>query len=249
MGVLTGMTGLSTSRNLELQPTVAGIRFGTLDEAAGRVVDGDPQPEAGLNVKYGVTSNLTADLTFNPDFSQIETDRPQVEVNQRFALFFPELRPFFLEGAEIFQVTAPVAVVHTRTIVDPLYGAKLTGKVGDIPPSAYGAKLSATPPSAQTTPRQEISMIPPIRHSVSGRRRSWDAFGTIYIRSRSSVPFSPTESFLRHRVVSSVSMVIFAWVIPSRLRSVRWERITATVMGWRRAATCSIPTFEVVAAT
>ncbi len=89
MGVLTGMTGLSTSRNLELQPTVAGIRFGTLDEAAGRVVDGDPQPEAGLNVKYGVTSNLTADLTFNPDFSQIETDRPQVEVNQRFALFFP----------------------------------------------------------------------------------------------------------------------------------------------------------------
>ena len=131
MGVLTGMTGLSTSRNLELQPTVAGIRFGTLDEAAGRVVDGDPQPEAGLNVKYGVTSNLTADLTFNPDFSQIETDRPQVEVNQRFALFFPELRPFFLEGAEIFQVTAPVTVVHTRTIVDPLYGAKLTGKVGD----------------------------------------------------------------------------------------------------------------------
>ena len=131
MGVLTGMTGLSTSRNLEMQPTLAGVRFGTLDEAAGRVVDGDPQPEAGLNVKYGVTSNLTADLTFNPDFSQIESDRPQVEVNQRFALFFPELRPFFLEGAEIFQVAAPVTVVHTRTIVDPLYGAKLTGKVGD----------------------------------------------------------------------------------------------------------------------
>lgn len=131
MGVLTGITGLSTSRNLEMQPTLTGVQFGTLDEAAGRVVDGDPQPEAGLNVKYGVTSNVTADLTFNPDFSQIESDRPQVEVNQRFALFFPELRPFFLEGAEIFQVTAPVTVVHTRTIVDPLYGAKLTGKVGD----------------------------------------------------------------------------------------------------------------------
>ena len=130
MGVLAGMTGLSTSRNLEVLPTFTGIRFGTLNEETGRVVDGDPKPEAGINLKYGVTSNLTADLTINPDFSQIESDQPQVEVNQRFALFFPELRPFFLEGAEIFRVLAPVTVVHTRTIVDPLYGAKLTGKVG-----------------------------------------------------------------------------------------------------------------------
>ena len=130
MGVLDGMTGLSTSRNLEIQPTFTAFRFDTLDEGLGRVVDGDPRPEAGANFKYGVTSNLTADFTVNPDFSQIESDRPQVEVNQRFALFYPELRPFFLEGAEIFQIQAPVTIVHTRTIVDPLYGAKLTGKAG-----------------------------------------------------------------------------------------------------------------------
>ena len=132
MGVLDGMAGLSTSRNLEMQPTFTAFRFGALDEALGQVVDGDPQPEIGANFKYGVTSNLTADFTLNPDFSQIESDRPQVEVNQRFALFFPELRPFFLEGAEIFQIQAPVTVVHTRTIVDPLYGAKLTGKAGKM---------------------------------------------------------------------------------------------------------------------
>ena len=77
-----------------------------------------------------MTPNLIADFTLNPDFSQIESDRPQVEVNQRFALFYPELRPFFLEGAEIFQIQAPVTVVHTRTIVDPQYGTKLTGKAG-----------------------------------------------------------------------------------------------------------------------
>ena len=130
IGVLDGMTRLSTSRNLEIQPTFTAFRFGTLDEETGRVMDADPQPEAGANFKYGVTSNLTADFTLNPDFSQIESDRPQVEVNQRFALFFPELRPFFLEGAEIFRVQAPLNVVHTRTIVDPLYGAKLTGKAG-----------------------------------------------------------------------------------------------------------------------
>ena len=130
MGILDGLTGLSTSRNLELQPAFTAFRYGTFDEAAGRVVDGDPRPEVGANFKYGVTPNLIADFTVNPDFSQIESDRPQVEVNQRFALFYPELRPFFLEGAEIFQIQAPVTVVHSRTIVDPLYGAKLTGKAG-----------------------------------------------------------------------------------------------------------------------
>ena len=77
-----------------------------------------------------MTSNLTADVTVNPDFSQVESDLPQIEVNQRFALFYPELRPFFLEGAEIFAVDSPIAVLHTRRIVDPLLGAKLTGKVG-----------------------------------------------------------------------------------------------------------------------
>ena len=130
MGVLDGLNGLSTSRNLEIQPTFTAFRFGTLNEETGVVVDGDPRPEGGANFKYGVTSDLTADFTLNPDFSQIESDRPQVEVNQRFALFYPELRPFFLEGAEIFQIRAPVTVVHTRTIVDPRYGAKLTGKTG-----------------------------------------------------------------------------------------------------------------------
>ena len=130
MGVLDGMTGLSTSRNLEMQPTFTAFQYGSFDAAAGRVVDGEPRPEVGANFKYAVTPNLISDFTLNPDFSQIESDRPQVEVNQRFALYYPELRPFFLEGAEIFQIQAPVNVVHTRTIVDPQYGAKLTGKAG-----------------------------------------------------------------------------------------------------------------------
>ena len=131
MGVLDGMTGLSISRNLEIQPAFTAFRFGVLDRELGEVVDGDPRPEVGVNFKYGITSNLITDFTVNPDFSQIESDRPQVEVNRRFALFYPELRPFFLEGAEIFQIRAPITAVHTRTIVDPLYGVKLTGKAGN----------------------------------------------------------------------------------------------------------------------
>ena len=130
MGVLDGMSGLSTSRNIEILPTFTAVQFGALD-AAGRFENDRAKPEGGVNFKYGVTSNLTADVTFNPDFSQIESDRPQIEVNQRFALFYPELRPFFLEGAEIFQFRGPVNLVHTRTMVDPRYGAKLTGKAGN----------------------------------------------------------------------------------------------------------------------
>ncbi len=129
MGVLEGMTDLSTSRNLEILPTVTAINFGEIG-SDGAFVGQGTTPEAGLNVKYGLTSNLTADFTVNPDFSQIESDRPQIEVNQRFPLFFDELRPFFLEGAEIFDFTSPVNLVHTRAIVDPRVGAKLTGKVG-----------------------------------------------------------------------------------------------------------------------
>ena len=128
MGVIEGLSDLSTSRNLEILPTVTAFRLGALD-AAGAFVD-DDVAEAGLNVKYGISSDLTADFTINPDFSQIESDLPQIDVNQRFPLFYPELRPFFLEGQEIFNVFAPITPIHTRTIVDPRYGGKVSGKVG-----------------------------------------------------------------------------------------------------------------------
>jgi hypothetical protein len=133
MGVLDGMTNLSTSRNLELLPTFTAIHGGTLDTNTGVYDNFGTKPEAALNVKYGLTPNLTFDFTYNPDFSQIESDRAQIEVNQRFPVFSPELRPFFLEGQEIYQVAAPfsLSLVHTRTLVDPRYGAKLTGKVGN----------------------------------------------------------------------------------------------------------------------
>ena len=130
MGLLEGMTDISTSRNLEFMPTLTAIQYGELDPALPGFVNQATDPDAGLNVKYGITSDLTADFTVNPDFSQIESDRPQIEVNQRFPLFYSELRPFFVEGAEIFRFQAPVTVVHTRTIVDPDYGAKLSGQAG-----------------------------------------------------------------------------------------------------------------------
>lgn len=97
----------------------------------------DTSTQFGIGLKYGITSAITADITINPDFSQVESDAFQVEVNQRYPLFYSEKRPFFMEGAEIFKFytlssgffTTPV---HTRRIVDPAWGAKLTGSLGKM---------------------------------------------------------------------------------------------------------------------
>ena len=129
-GVLEGLSDLSQSRNLEILPELTGARLGALDTSSGAFDDRDPFGDLGVSVKYGITPNLTADMAYNPDFSQIESDQPQIETNQRFALFYPEQRPFFLEGQEIFQTSTPLTLLHTRTIVDPRFGGKLTGKVG-----------------------------------------------------------------------------------------------------------------------
>ncbi len=112
-------------------------RVGELDEGAGELRHGDVEPEFGANVTYGLTSNLTLDATYNPDFSQVEADAGQIAVNERFALFFPETRPFFLEGTEIFSL--PEQLVYTRSIVDPVFGAKLTGKIGSLNVGYLGA--------------------------------------------------------------------------------------------------------------
>jgi hypothetical protein len=92
--------------------------------------------DLSLTTKYGLTSKLILDATYNPDFSQVESDAGQVDVNLRYDLFFPEKRPFFLEGKENFNFGAsslhdPLReVVYTRNIIDPLAGIKLAGKIG-----------------------------------------------------------------------------------------------------------------------
>lgn len=93
--------------------------------------------EFSLTGKVGLTSNLTLDAAYNPDFSQVEADAGQIDVNLRYSLYYSEKRPFFLEGMENFNFATALeqntlgAVVYTRTIVDPLLGLKLTGKIGN----------------------------------------------------------------------------------------------------------------------
>jgi len=92
--------------------------------------------DVGMSGKFGVTSNVTLDGTINPDFSQVESDAFQVQVNQRFPLFFSEKRPFFMEGMGLFNIAGTGGdgnmrtAVHTRRIVNPFWGTKLTGTAG-----------------------------------------------------------------------------------------------------------------------
>ena len=126
---VSGLEGLSPGRNLELDPTLTASRTDQLDAfPGGDLQTGDEETEAGLTVRWGITPNLTLTATANPDFSQVEADAAQLDLNERFALFFPEKRPFFLEGVGYFNVLN--RVVFTRTLVDPDWGLKLTGKQG-----------------------------------------------------------------------------------------------------------------------
>ena len=97
----------------------------------------DSTAAVGLSGKFGLTPTITVDATVNPDFSQVESDAFQVEVNQRFPIFFSEKRPFFMEGAGLFNLAGVgdgdgnmVSAVHTRRIVDPIVGGKVTGSAG-----------------------------------------------------------------------------------------------------------------------
>ena len=127
-GTLTGMHDLRRGVVFEAQPFLTATADGA-EIADGRFQRDDPAAEVGVNARVGFTS-VTLDGTVNPDFSQVESDAGQVTVNERFALFFPEKRPFFLEGIELFST--PQQLVYTRRIGAPVGGAKVTGKFGGL---------------------------------------------------------------------------------------------------------------------
>ncbi|HEX9704752.1 MAG TPA: DUF5916 domain-containing protein, partial [Gemmatimonadales bacterium] len=125
-GRLTGLTNLHRGVVMDLNPEFTTRVDGT--PRAGKPYLYTGEPRVGGNVRWGATVNLSLNATVNPDFSQVEADVGQVTVNERFALFVPEKRPFFLEGLE--QYDTPNRLIYTRRITAPLAGAKLTGKAG-----------------------------------------------------------------------------------------------------------------------
>lgn len=145
-GTLTGIEGVKPGGALELLPSVvasqAGIRSDPEDPTSSfdnQSLDGD----VALNVRYAFSSGLTAEGTFNPDFSQVESDVAQIDVNTTFALFFPERRPFFQEGSDVFGTFFDV--LYTRQINNPQFATKLVGRTGRTTIAYLGARDADSP--------------------------------------------------------------------------------------------------------
>ncbi len=133
-GHVTGLEGIETTRQLEINPsftvseTGRRTRYTFNNDPAGRYVNEGIKADFGMTAKFSLSPTVTLDFAYNPDFAQVEADAPVSTANVRFPIFFAEKRPFFLERIDIFQ--SGLNVVNTRAIVDPDIAAKLTGRRG-----------------------------------------------------------------------------------------------------------------------
>jgi Domain of unknown function (DUF5916)/Carbohydrate family 9 binding domain-like len=128
---LHGLEGISPGRQVELIPygVLRGFRgLDTRDPTNPYFQDTTVQGQPGMDAKFVIHDHFVLDVTANPDFSQVESEDPQITVNQRFEVYFPEKRPFFLENEDYFRT--PFDLFFTRNIQDPSAGIRLTGKEG-----------------------------------------------------------------------------------------------------------------------
>lgn len=160
---LNGMKDLPSGREFTVTPQLTWRR--NMDRTNGVGVNGKNDFVVGADVKFRSRPDLVFDATVNPDFSQVELDTPQLGANAQFALFFPEKRPFFLEGADILSM--PINAIYTRSINDPAWGARLTqrkdgtdfvllttrddGKGFILLPGALGTGFASQPAKSQAT--------------------------------------------------------------------------------------------------
>jgi hypothetical protein len=187
---LTGLAGLPGGGHLVLAPYANGHQRAVPEDELGsplrnESVDGD----VGLDVKWTPGADTALDATINPDFSQIESDVAQIGVNERFALLYPEKRPFFLEGVEL--LTTPIRAVYTRTITSPRWGTRGTGKLGGTAFTAFVAE-----------DRGGGSVILPGTDSSDFAEQDFDSFVAIarvrHDLGRSFVSALATDRELRH---------------------------------------------------
>ena len=160
---ISGFQGICPGKNLEFDPTLTVQRNDARDWTfpAGDLEAGKVKVEPGLTARWGVTPNLILNATVNPDFSQVEADVAQLDVNTRFALYYPEKRPFFLEGADFFLT--PFETVFTRT-----RGRPALGRQDDRQDRPQRRGLLRHPGPHQ---QPALPLQPGYRHGLPGRRR------------------------------------------------------------------------------
>ncbi|NLA76156.1 MAG: carbohydrate binding family 9 domain-containing protein, partial [Deltaproteobacteria bacterium] len=123
---IEGLEKIEQKLNLRIVPTLTGTYSENRPAAGEGNWDDDYKLDGGVDIRWGINEDSYLNATINPDFSQVEADVAQLDVNNTFALYFPERREFFLEGADYFKT--PVKMVHSRNIASPDFGIKLTGK-------------------------------------------------------------------------------------------------------------------------
>ena len=130
-GSLQGIEGVTGSHNIQLNPYVLGQNLHVLDQLDPNnpyFSTRNAEATFGGEAKAVWRDSIVFDATFNPDFSDVESDQPQFTVDQRYPVYFPELRPFFLENASYFAT--PLTLLYTRNIIRPDWGLRVTGKTG-----------------------------------------------------------------------------------------------------------------------
>ena len=167
-GYLEGIRDITPGSNFDVIGSVVGFQSGALRSppdgvpGLGDFRSDDPDGEIGANFRYGLTSSSSAELTVNPDFSQIESDAGQIDVNSTFALFFPERRPFFQEGSNLY--TTWINAIYTRSINNPKVAGKLTGQFGKTDALLLFAQDDNSP---LIVPFEEFSSFAALDNSVS----------------------------------------------------------------------------------
>ena len=167
------LTGLSRQLRLE---TLPAFTYGSIWDRQRPQTwsEADDSAQLGIGIKYGITSSLDAEITINPDFSQVESDQFQVEANQRYPLFYNEKRPFFMDVTSQFDLGGLSgegnfwSAIHTRNIVDPAWGGKIAGNVGDtfVGFLAAGDEWPRDPEGGRSG--QAGTYIGRIKHSLHG---------------------------------------------------------------------------------
>lgn len=175
----------------EIIPTLTGFSTSSKEDL-GNKLKKKQKAEAGISFAYKLTSNLLLNGTLNPDFSQVETDVAQIDVNRRFALYYPEKRPFFLEGQQYFS--SFMDLFYTRTMADPNYGLKLTGKEGKDSIGLFYVEDEITNFLFPSNQYSEISSLD-MKSKSYGLRYKRDLFsdstiGVIYLRREGNKYFN-----------------------------------------------------------
>jgi hypothetical protein len=167
--VLVGLERLPTGGGIVFAPYASGGYEAVAEDGVGSPLEDDLEATGGFDAKWRPNAGTVIDATVNPDFSQIESDVALISTNERFALFFPEKRPFFLEGVEM--LLTPLQVVYTRTMTDPQWGARATGRAGGL---AYtGMVVQDEGGGSVIIPRPDSSDL------VDQDFRSWAGIGRV----------------------------------------------------------------------